>query len=273
LHAADPRLDFPGELLRHPDEGSRGEAPSTSALHPVARLAHEAIRRLASEPALLGANCNRPGNDEIEELCLALISGGDGHEAAEIVAALTLRYPARQQAQLLAEAARMLGDWWLEDRASFVDVTVGTGRIMSMWRPVDNTNTTDGEVPVIFASVPGEQHTLGIRMAADAFRRDGWAIRLRIGLPQDELVAEVQRANRCVVGLSIAGRHSLKPLSGLVETLARACPDASVLVCGHEIGEIEPHLASMGLGDVAREMAEARVKLATLWERARLIER
>jgi methanogenic corrinoid protein MtbC1 len=66
--------------------------------------------------------------------------------------------------------------------------------------------TPPQDLTVIFASVPGDQHTLGIRMAADLFRNDGWEIVLKIGLSQDELIADIRKRPRCIVGLSIGGQ-------------------------------------------------------------------
>ncbi|MDZ7709375.1 MAG: cobalamin B12-binding domain-containing protein [Roseovarius sp.] len=86
------------------------------------------------------------------------------------------------------------------------------------------------DVTVIFASVPGEQHTLGIRMAADLFRGDGWEIALRVGLSEDELIAGISRQPRCIVGLSVGGRHSLDGLTALVKALHRHCPHVAIVV-------------------------------------------
>ena len=66
-----------------------------------------------------------------------------------------------------------------------------------------------------------------------------------------ELVAEIKKLPRCIVGLSIGGRHSLERLSGLVEALHRHCPQAAIVVSGQDIDELRPRLSAMGLDGVA----------------------
>jgi methanogenic corrinoid protein MtbC1 len=170
----------------------------------------------------------------------------------------------------LAAAARMLGDWWTEDRVSFTDVTAATGRIFELLRKITITahpGSNRQDLTVVFASVPGEHHTLGIRMAADLFRDDGWEIALKIGLSEAELVAEIKKLPRCIVGLSIGGRHSLERLSGLVEALHRHCPQAAIVVSGQDIDELRPRLSAMGLDGVAAEINEAKEHISALWDR------
>jgi methanogenic corrinoid protein MtbC1 len=157
----------------------------------------------------------------------------------------------------------------MQDRVSFVDVTVGTARIVAMLPGLANLTRPSGGGPglsVVFASVPGEQHTLGVRMATEQFRCDGWDVALRIGLTQDELVSEIERLPKCILGLSIGGKHALKPISRLAVALERSCPNASIVVSGHEIEEIRPQLLSMGLSNIAHEIYEAKVKISALWD-------
>ncbi len=240
-------------------------------LYLLAGLAHEVVRRIACRESAPDALPRRPSAEKVEELCLALMSGEGGASAEDIIAALS-NNTSREviYLQYLAAAARMLGDWWTEDRASFIEVTAATGRIFELLRKMTITPhpaSNPRELTVIFASVPGEQHTLGIRMAADLFRGDGWEIALKIGLSQEELVAEIEKLPRCIVGLSIGGRHSLDKLSGLVEALHTHCPQAAIVVSGQGIEDIRPRLSAMGLDGVAGEINEAKEHISALWDR------
>jgi len=170
----------------------------------------------------------------------------------------------------LAAAARMLGDWWTEDRVSFTDVTAATGRIFELLRKITiaaHPGSNKQDLTVVFASVPGEHHTLGIRMAADLFRDDGWEIALKIGLSEAELVAEIKKRPRCIVGLSIGGQHSLDRLAGLVEALHKHCPQAVIVVSGQDVDRLRPRLSAMGIDHVAAEINEAKEHISALWDR------
>ncbi len=245
----------------------------------VTGLAQEALRRMSAR-ANARANSHtdpwrnapaHPSVEDLETLCHALVSGED-YEAVDMVFDIRANGVSFEDIYLchLAPAARMLGDWWLEDRATFVEVTIGTGRLFSLLRelkPAFAPLPARQEVSVVFASVPGEDHTLGVRMAADLFREDGWDVALKIGLSHDDLVAEIEAAPRSIVGLSIGGRHSLDALSRLVLALHLHCPNAMLVVAGHDIDEIRPHLALLGLDGIARDLVEARAQISALWDR------
>jgi MerR family transcriptional regulator, light-induced transcriptional regulator len=238
--------------------------------HLYAGMAQEVVRQLAVRSTPTDRKLHKPTTEELEAFCNALISGDD--EAAASIVDNAKKNGATSEAvylKYLAAAARLLGDWWLTDRASFAQVTVGTGQIFSIMREM---KCTIGLAPrphgtsVIFASVPGEDHTLGIRMAAELFREDGWEIVLKIGLEHDELVSEIESRPGSIVGLSIAGKHSLDALSRLVVALHISCPQSALLVCGQDIGELRPCLAWMGLDCIATDINEAKEKLSMLWD-------
>lgn len=241
------------------------------SIHLLVGLADEAVRRIARRQADRDALAHGPSHEDVERLCEALMSSCDHAEATKIMDALA-RTKSREviYLQYLAAAARLLGDWWTEDRVSFTEVTAATGRIFELLRAMSvppRPETDPRDVTVIFASVPGEKHTLGIRMAADLFRGDGWEIVLRVGLSEDELVGEIARQSRCIVGLSVGGRHSLDELSSLVEALHRHCPRAVIVVSGQDIAEIRPCLTALGVDGVADGIDEAREQISALWDR------
>lgn len=240
-----------------------------SKLATVARLAQEVRARLGlaeARPLPRG-----PCQQELEAICLALIRDGDGEAEAEaLLTSLSAEeHTGDRRAVCLAGAARMLGDWWREDRVSFVEVTVGAARILEMLRPSDDQPRPDGAhpLPIIFASVPGEQHVLGVRMATNAFRAEGWDVALRIGRSEDELVTEIEQLPKCIVGLSIGGPHSIGALSQLALSIHRNCPNAVLVASGNDIDHLRPQLSSMKLDGIADGLDEARLKMSSLWSR------
>jgi len=83
--------------------------------------------------------------------------------------------------QLLAPSAHRLGDLWLEDKCHFVDVTIGLARIQAMLRALSPDFTAESDVDPngskALLSVHGsEQHTCGLFMVGEFFRRDGWSV-------------------------------------------------------------------------------------------------
>ena len=262
----------------HTDVGNDDLGPYNAAhmngqppVHLLASLADEVVRRIAYREKDADALPHSPSAEDVKELCMALLSN-EGRASAEEIINTLAKDTTKEVIYLkyLAAAARMLGDWWTEDRVSFTDVTAATGRIFELLRNVTipaHPSSDKQDLTVVFASVPGEQHTLGIRMAADLFRDDGWEIALKIGLSEAELVGEIKKLPRCIVGLSIGGLHCIDRLAGLVEALHTHCPLAAIVVCGRDIEELRPRLTTMGLDGVAAEINGAREHISSLWDR------
>ena len=92
----------------------------------------------------------------------------------------------------LARAAEALGKRWDDDLVAFTEVTLGTSRmygIMCALRRQLRVIPQISSKAAVFIAVPGETHTLGVQMASDLFRRDGWDIDPIVGRTQDEIIA------------------------------------------------------------------------------------
>ena len=233
----------------------------------VESLAREVLRRLASRET--PSSVNEPTDEAIALLCHALLSDDDGHGARFIQeietdgATVEVVY-----LQYLARAAQMLGTWWEKDQISFMSVTLGTSRMYAIMRGMQHRfrmPKTGSKRSALFASVPGETHTLGVRMAADLFRRDGWDITLKLGLSHDELVAHMEGSDAVLFGVSAAGEHSIRALSQLVIALRISNPNTKIFVSGNAITEAADKISLMGLDGVAADIQTARDVMASLW--------
>jgi len=83
--------------------------------------------------------------------------------------------------QLLSPAAAELGRMWEDDLCSFTDVTVGLGRLQRIMRTLSPAFGREVEFPadgrrVLLLPAPGEQHTFGLSIVAEFFRRAGWEV-------------------------------------------------------------------------------------------------
>lgn len=246
------------ELLAAAERGLL-ELKSRLPENKVASLAREVISQVVG--IALASSVESPSEEDIVELCQALTSR-DQFEAADFINRVRAEGASIEAVYLkyLAAAARLLGDWWTDKRASFADVTIGTSRIYGIIRglrrhPANPINEV--ERSAVFASVPGETHTLGIVMAADMFRRDGWDIELRVGLEQKQLVEEIKRLAPDFIGLSVSGRHSLGVLSRLVIALQISSAATPILVAGQSIEELEPEIELMGVEGIVKSIDEA----------------
>ena len=237
----------------------------------VMSLAREVISRVGSRENKLLRTPAVPSNLEIIALCDALLSQ-DEAAAAQFI--MHLRHDGTKTEDIyliyMARAARMLGDMWDDNKIDFVTVTLGTGRLLAIMRgmrPLFETPLRVHGKTAIFASVPGENHTIGVRMATDIFRKDGWEIDLKVGLDHNSLVDQIERQPSGIIGLSIGGKHTMEPLSKLVVALNICCPNSLILVCGQDVEHSKPVLQLMGLDAIAETFDEAKQKMAELWDR------
>lgn len=232
----------------------------------VESLAREVLCRLVERDEDMSIEA--PSDDQIEHLCHALLSKDDragaifiqeARAAGASVDAVYLKY--------LAGAARMLGQWWEEDLASFSEVTLGTSRMYAIMRAIRQQLPIPKAAAIrsaIFASVPGETHTLGVRMAADLFRRDGWRIDLKIAETHDALVCDIAQSDTQLVGISAGGAHSLEALSRLIIALRIRKPTALVFVSGQIVEEAKDAVTLIGVDGMASDIDSARVVMGSI---------
>ncbi|MBI1170389.1 hypothetical protein GC209_03215 [bacterium] len=202
----------------------------------LAALAQEVVKRVAENLVPASAPQIEPNSADIDGLCEALLSQDDQAAIAMIEAAQRKGMTSDTMIRVyLAEASCRLGQWWDEDKVSFYSVTLAAGRIYAILRILRLQRTeaaADLRRSAVFATVPGEQHGLGITMAADMARAKGWDIELFVGRTHDELIEVIGTRDTAVIGLSASARRSLPDLIKLIVGLRISNPKARVLICG-----------------------------------------
>ncbi len=142
---------------------------------------------------------------------LPLIVGADDTQWQALIERLMARGVAVDEVYLglLAPTASELGVMWDEDRCNFTDVTVGMGRMQRIMRTLSPTFGREVEHPVdgrrvLLLPAPGEQHTFGLSIVAEFFRRSGWEVvgdsEARVADP----AALVRREWFDIIGISVA---------------------------------------------------------------------
>lgn len=199
-------------------------------------LAVEVVSRVANNLLFELVPDHVPTEQEIESLCNALVSD-NSHAAVSFIEQAQTRGSSYETLCLLylSAAARRLGEWWENDQVTFYRVTVAAGRIYAILRVLRRERPLGApslKRAATFASVPGENHTLGITMARDLARERGWDIDLLVGLDHEALVKRLEHSQPRVIGLSASGKRSLPALTRLIVALRIGTPDARILVCG-----------------------------------------
>lgn len=112
--------------------------------------------------------------------------------------------------QLLAPTARLLGEYWTEDICDFTQVTVGLSRLQQLLREFspefeieEGQNSSNGR-RALLVPAPGEQHTFGLFIVEEFFRREGWEVLGGLSLQGAELTDLVRTEWFDVVGFSVS---------------------------------------------------------------------
>lgn len=233
----------------------------------ISNLAREVVRRLAFRMPRHENVADLPTQSEIDLLCAALLSGDDRAADQFILAA---RRDGVDTAAIsrgyVAGAARKLGQMWDDDRISFIDVTLACGKLYGIIRGLRHVlapQIIQGREtrPALFALVPGETHTLGIEIATDHFRRDGWDVDMLMGLDHDAMVAEADLRHYEAIVLVANSDRMLEPLTRLSLALRITQPLAHIIVAG---GILDHHPDILRLVGAEAVMADLDSAIATL---------
>lgn len=151
---------------------------------------------------------------------------------------------------LLAPTARLLGEFWEEDRCDFVDVTMALWRLQEVVHEIAARSVADRILAVgghraLFASMPGDQHNFGTVVVDELFRRDGWATDRMSGARTPDLVRRVGEEWFDLVGLTVSLDAHIGPLSSVIAALRNVSRNPRVcIMVGGRVFSADPGLAA-----------------------------
>lgn len=181
-----------------------------------------------------------PGPEDLDRFVAQLLAGDEAGMQQRLASL-------RQQGvtveslylHLLAPAARALGGMWDQDLCDFPGVTVGTGRLQRLLREL--SPDFEGEAPmpahsgeplrrILLAQPPHEQHSFGLSMVANFFRREGWLVDGGVGsgLPDPALRAQAEWFD--VVGYSCGSQSRLPWVRDAIVLLRASSRNPQVVV-------------------------------------------
>ena len=165
---------------------------------------------------------------------------------------------------LLAPVARYLGELWEDDLCDFTDVTLGLGHLQKMLRDLNKEaeqarNLKSNGLSILLVPTPGEQHTFGLAMVAELFRKQGWDV---VGGPYDLGDSpQVLTGHRAfdVVGFSLATLVNLDNLRKTIAEVRKASKNKRVcIMVGGPLFTLHPeYVKTVGADLVAGDAQEA----------------
>jgi len=166
--------------------------------------------------------------------------------------------------ELFGPAARQLGTMWEDDTCDFSVVTVALGRLQRLLRELSPAFGAEIEHPphgrrALFVQPGDEQHSFGLSMVAEFFRRDGWDVLGGVGGAVTDPAAKVRDEWVDIIGFSVGSDRRIPWLTQSIRAARAAArnPGLCVLVGGPPF-TLNPELAlQVGADGTARDGREA----------------
>ena len=139
---------------------------------------------------------------------------------------------------LLAPVARQLGEMWVSDQADFLEVTSGVCQLQLLLQklsPVECAPVGKNTPKALLLATPGEQHSLGLLIVAEMFRRQGWGVVMNVPAELTAIGKAVRKTAYDIVGFSLSSELLIGPLAsaiGVVRADSRLA-GTRVIVGGH----------------------------------------
>ena len=176
---------------------------------------------------------------------------------------------------LLAPTARRLGELWQEDINSMFDVTQGLAHLQQLVRTFSPEFHEQGNHPLsnrraLLMPLPGEQHTFGISLVEEYFRREGWHVWGGPPNSFEEVVALVSSMWFDMIGFSVSRVPEIGPLKSQITKIRAAARNRNVtiMVGGRPFVENPDLVELVGADATAADGPRAVSRMSTLNTRA-----
>lgn len=165
---------------------------------------------------------------------------------------------------VLAPAAAEFGWQWEKDQVDFVQVSLAVGTLQSLVHELSEqyqhqAASFASDRRVLIISTPGEQHTFGVSMVAEVFRRRGWYVDSSPISTIEALVQHVHSEWFDVAGLSLSAESFLPNLVEGVRQIRRASRNQriGILVGGPMFNQHPEWLTKVGADALGHDAIQA----------------
>lgn len=155
----------------------------------------------------------------------------------------------------IVTAARLQGLWWLRDQLDFSALTVGCSRLHRMLYELSPVFLADAQptqdATVLLLPEPDSQHTMGLFMLSEFFRRAGWHSLLLQPHDLSDTLRIVSSHWVDVMAISVSSDRHLDHLGQLIAQVRQHSPN--------------PNMQIIAGGPMATEMPDALMDLGIDW--------
>jgi DNA-binding transcriptional MerR regulator/methylmalonyl-CoA mutase cobalamin-binding subunit len=265
-HVVEPLRDASGRRVYRPEDVLRLRRlrEATDQGHPISRLAPLSDERLL---ALLDTPADRRSEGTAGALVRRILDAAAQFRAEDCEQAVTLAVSLLPPPQLVSEVLqpllREVGERWHRGELSISQerlVSKVVGRHVGLM--LDAYDRAARYETVVFATLPGERHELGLLMSAMLCASRGFKVHyLGPDLPPAEIARFAREVNAAIVALSVVLRERLGEVPQQLASLAAELPAGTAIWIG---GSASPALLEASLPPacvVLRDAAELEHRL------------
>ena len=170
---------------------------------------------------------------------------------------------------LISPAAQLLGDMWVADLTDFTEVTIGLSQLQHLLHHFGPAFENESETVfcpsrALLVAMPGDQHTFGISMVEEFFRRAGWDVKGGHFENCSDHVKVVRNETFDLIGLSVSSDLLLGDLTSVIAELRKASRNKQIrIVVGGRLFVEHPDFAELvGADGTAADARRAVLQLA-----------
>lgn len=216
------------------------------------RIVPKIVVALRRVPASIAAETVEQQPSPVEQFA-ALVLCTDGDAASAHIDQLLAQGTTVESIflDLLAPAARQLGTLWEADATDFANVTLAVGRLQLIMRRLGDrftheTSAVHAGESVLLTIIPGEQHSFGVSMVAEFFRRAGWNLCTGPFSSHQELTSLVHNHWFDIVGFSVSSDRRLAELKKDIHDIRRDSRNRKVgIILGGPLVIARPELVTL----------------------------
>ncbi len=252
--------------------GGASRAPAECAASLRRTIEAEIIPRLMLAHLLPSNDARAPvdmrpelGPDEVEVLTELVLrrdaAAAQAYARTRLAAGLAVE---TLYLDLLSIVARRLGEMWEADLCDFTQVTVGLWRLQQLVFEYSDIFQRDRRVcaqvrRALLAPAPGSQHTFGVVMVGEFFRRAGWDVRGDPSVGVAEVKASLAAESFDLLGLSVGVECQVGVIASAILRLRKASlnPALVVMVGGPAVMALPDIVGQVGADGTAPDAASA----------------
>ena len=168
--------------------------------------------------------------------------------------------------EVLQPVARRLGVYWEEDSLDFSTITVALWQIHQLMYFLSPELMGNGKAilknKILLFSALGSQHTLGLFMLSEFFRKNGWQVQADPSPSEEDIFLMIKEKQFDIVGISIGSTDQKNSTKRIIRKIRQKKGSVSKILIGGPLALQDKHLFKKLGADGQAQDAEEAIKLA-----------